>query len=106
MLEKGTMLQGFFRPRGGEIPVGAPWTSAVALLCALAIAVGAARSGVSRLDAAGLGLTSLGYFLAIAGLAAERFSVLGLMGRWQVFLAAALAWLTGMILVNVQLSTA
>ena len=89
-----------------EIAEGVPWISAVALLCALAMAVWAARSGASWLDAAGLGLTSLGYFLAIAGLAAERFSVLGLTRRWQVFLAAALAWLTGMILVNVQLSTA
>ena len=100
------MLPGFFRPRGGEIAEGVPWISAVALLCAFALAVGAARSGASWLDAAGLGLTNLGYFLAIAGLAAEHFGVLGLKRRWQVFLAAALAWLTGMIIINVQLSAA
>ena len=100
------MLRDYFRHRGGGITDGAPWISAVALLCALAIAVGAARSGVSWLDAAGLGLTNLGYFQAIAGLATGHFGVLGLMRRWQVFLAAALAWLTGMILINVQLSPA
>ena len=72
----------------------------------LAVAVGATRSGVSWLDAIGVGLTNLGYILALAGLMAEHFGALGLMRRWQVFLAAALAWLTGMILVNVQLSTA
>ena len=87
-----------------EFAEGVPWISAVALLCALAVVTWAARSGASWLDAAGLGLTNLGYFLAIAGLAAERFGVLGLTRRWQVFLAAALAWLTGMVLVNVQLS--
>jgi hypothetical protein len=69
----------------------------VALLCAFAVAVWAARLGVSRLEAAGLGLTNLGYFLAVAGLATGHFGVLGLMRRWQVFLAAALAWLTGTI---------
>ena len=84
------------------MPGRLPWISAVALLSALAIAAWAAHSGSSRFEAAGFGLTNLGYFLAVAGLGKGRFGVLGLMRRWQVFVAAALAWLTGMILVNVQ----
>jgi hypothetical protein len=83
-----------------------PWVSALALLCALAVAVWAARSGLPWSEAAGLGLTNLGYFLAVAGLATGHFGVLGLMRRWQVFLAATLAWVTGMILVSLRLSAA
>ena len=106
MPENGTMLQGYSQHGGGEIAEGAPWISAIALLCVLAVAVGATRSGVSWLDAIGVGLTNLGYILALAGLMAEHFGALGLVRRWQVFLAATLVWLTGMILGNVQLSTA
>jgi hypothetical protein len=81
-----------------------PWVSALALLCALAAGVWAARSGFPWSEAAGLGLTNLGYFLAVAGLATGHFGILGFRRRWLVILSAAVAWLAGMILVNLHQS--
>ena len=79
-----------------------PWISAMAVLCAFAMAVWAAQSGASRLVAVGLGLTNLGYLLLVAGVTLGRFGILGLTRRWLVFLSAAAAWLAGMILVNLH----
>ncbi len=99
------MLRDYFRHRGGGIADGAVDFGNSSSLCACRSSRGHPIR-ISWLDAIGVGLTNLGYILALAGLMAEHFGALGLVRRWQVFLAATLVWLTGMILVNVQLSTA
>jgi hypothetical protein len=79
-----------------------PWISAVGLLCAVAVTTWVVRLRASWFGAAGFGLSNLGYFLVVAGLATGHFGVLGLKRRWQVFLAAGVASVASVILVNLH----
>ena len=79
-----------------------PWLSALTLL----YPVGAAMYVLLNTPAPtpmvfGYGIGNLGYLLLAAGVFAGTFRVLGLHRRWQVFVAATVAIIAGILLSNV-----
>ena len=74
--------------------------SGAALLYPIAASVFASMNGESIDGAIGYGLANLGYVLLVAGLVAGTFRAFAIERRGQVLLAAAVAWILGIVLSN------
>ena len=75
--------------------------SGLALLYPLAAGTYLLTVGGSGGEAIAYGVANLGYVLLVAAVVSGTFKVFRLSKRWQVFLAAVVAWMLGTILSNV-----
>ncbi len=81
-----------------------PWISAVSLLYPISATIYIAmQTSAGIITVIGYGLSNLGYLLFAAGIFAGKFSIFKFRKRWQVFVAAFILVLIGIILTNINI---
>jgi hypothetical protein len=90
-VEKNNRLSPF--PRGSAISLLYPISATVYM---------ATQTPATIMTIIGYGLTNLGYLLLAAGIFAGKFSIFKLRRRWQVFTAALILLVIGIILTNIN----
>ncbi len=85
----------------GIVESGFPWPSLVALLYPLGATIYIATTPASPVMVVGYGLANLSYLLFAAGIWSGSFRILGLKNRQQVFGAAGMSFILGIVLSNV-----
>jgi hypothetical protein len=89
--------------RGAQLRSRFPWVSSIALLAPIGCAISLSASTPAPVAlVTGSGLANLGYVLFAAGIFTGKFGVFGLSKRWQVILLAAICFVVGTLLCNID----
>lgn len=81
-----------------------PWISTISLLYPISATIYiATRTPASIITTIGYGLTNLGYLLFVAGIFVGKFRIFKLRKRGQVFAAAFILFLIGILLTNINI---